>query len=63
MSKIPMSITGYSCPMCGAAHDAQHSMISMTTPQFKTQPDPHYSWTEIHKCVKCESKYKLKNAT
>lgn len=60
--KYPESLTGYSCPNCGAIC-GNHTLLSRTEPEFSYQPGPHYSWEETHKCKKCETIYTLKNST
>lgn len=59
---VVKSITGYSCPNCGAIC-SQSTFISKTESEFKEEPDPHYDWNEIHKCKKCETTYLLHNGT
>ena len=55
------SITGYSCPECGACSCSEITLINKTESIFNEEPDPHYSWTETHKCQKCETIYTLEN--
>ena len=64
MSDILESKTGYSCPNCGCIC-SEKSLKSKTEPEFLYYPDvdPHYSWIEIHECVKCETIYKIHNGT
>lgn len=56
------SITGYSCPNCGAIC-SDRTLISRTDFGFEEYPDPHYSWDETHKCQNCETLYLLHNST
>lgn len=66
---ILKSVTGYSCPNCGAicstskAVGPGSSFISSTKPEFKMLPDPHYDWVETHQCLKCDTIYTLDNGT
>jgi hypothetical protein len=56
------SVTGYSCPNCGAIC-CDKTFISKTEIEFNEFPNPHYNWDEIHKCQKCETLYLLHNGT
>jgi hypothetical protein len=56
------SITGYSCPNCGAIC-SKKTIVSKTETIFEEIPDPHYRWDETHKCQKCETLYLLHNGT
>ena len=62
LSTVIESITGYSCPNCGAIC-SDKTLVSMTEVIFNELPDPHYDWDEIHKCQKCETYYLLNNGT
>ena len=61
-NEIIKSTTGYSCPNCGKVC-SDKTLISKTEPEFEEYPEPHYTWTEVHKCDKCETKYQLINGT
>lgn len=56
------SKTGYSCPNCGAIC-SEYSLQTVGEPEWFEEPDPHYSWTEIHICQTCETEYTLINGT
>jgi predicted RNA-binding Zn-ribbon protein involved in translation (DUF1610 family) len=58
--KILKSVTGYSCPNCGAIC-SDHSFVSATKKEMNH--NYNYSWTETHKCTKCETIYTLENGT
>jgi hypothetical protein len=60
--KVVKSITGYTCPNCGAYSSEEKTMIHATNPEFIHEPDPHLSWEEVHKCSKCKTIYHLKNS-
>lgn len=59
---IPTSITGYSCPNCGAIC-SDKTLISKSEIDFLCDPDPHYAWDEIHQCQECDTTYLLHNGT
>lgn len=71
MSEIVKSTTGYSCPNCGTMclHGKVEeggtlvSMINFTFTDGGEFNDPHYAWSEVHKCQKCETVYSLENGT
>ena len=68
-TKLPKSLTGFSCPNCGRycstgyQKSIDNSFISKTQPVFVLEPDPHYTWTETHRCLSCDTIYTLDNST
>jgi hypothetical protein len=56
------SKTNYSCPNCDLVV-SDRSLELKTEPEFVEEPDPHYSWTETHKCLGCETIFTLENGT
>ena len=62
LDKAPYS-DNYHCPNCGAMSEITQTMVYMTESIFNHEPDPHYSWEELHKCSQCESYYKYNNGT
>jgi len=59
---FPRSKTDYTCPNCEAI-SSDSTVIMNLDFIFKTEPDPHYSWDEVHKCNKCGIFYIINNAT
>lgn len=64
--KFPVSVTGYSCPLCGTICDSK-SMVSKTEHEFDNgvehNTDPCYRWVETHKCKNCKATYLINNGT
>lgn len=65
--KIPI-VENYSCPKCGdpswdQTEQGTSTLQATTKPVFITEPEPHYSWLETHKCLKCGTIYEFKNNT
>jgi dCMP deaminase len=58
---LPM-IDSVNCPNC-ETYISESSFISRTDAEFHEEPDPHYAWEETHECVKCETKFRLRNST
>mgnify|MGYP003441964836 CR=1 FL=1 len=60
----------FSCPNCGKHCSSSYGEIGEPTSfvksfpsEFKEEPDPHFSWEELHKCLACETEYLLVNRT
>lgn len=53
------------CPGCGVICESTGapSMVWRSEPEFIIEPDPHYSWDEIHQCTHCETLFILQNGT
>lgn len=56
------SKTNYSCPNCGT-YCSDKTLIKESKTEFSYFPDPHYFWTETHKCPNCETIYTINNGT
>lgn len=63
LNKKPLKADLYSCPNCDTMSQGTRTLISQTEPEFIIGPDPHYTWTEIHKCSNCNTFYQLKNGS
>jgi hypothetical protein len=56
------------CPNCGTWNTdvlpigQGGSRVRWTEPVFVETPDPHYEWSETHKCA-CGTEYTFKNGT
>lgn len=61
MSEEVKKSEDYKCPNCGVLSGFE--TIGRTEPEFQTEPDPHYSWIEVHQCTKCETIYQFRNST
>jgi len=62
LTEAPDQSETYKCPNCGK-HGEIEDVIFMTESVFNHEPDPHYTWTEIHKCPECSVIYKYTNGT
>lgn len=62
MSEEVKKSEDYKCPNCGSWTSEGSHMVS-TPSEFQHEPDPHYSWIEVHRCKKCETIYQFRNST
>jgi len=63
---ILISIRKSSCPCCGA-YPSNDTFLSITEPIFndgtENNTDPHYSFSETHKCNVCDTVYTFESGT
>jgi predicted RNA-binding Zn-ribbon protein involved in translation (DUF1610 family) len=53
---------GIRCPNCGDMI-TDKTLKAASQMEFSYDPEPHYSWVEVHQCNSCETRFKLKNGT
>lgn len=61
MSEEVKKVEDYRCPNC--KEPSSDEPLAHTESKFLEEPDPHYSWIEIHQCQKCETIYQFRNST
>ena len=57
----------FCCPNCGTHSNLENteptSFLDKDETEFSYEPEPHYSWDELHKCLHCGTIYIIKNGT